>query len=74
MQIAVSSKGFLAAADDSGDVKVLSTFQVYAHKRWRLLLFLLFFNKYEIPCVILVLAIFDIVAWKSWKSFFFQGQ
>lgn len=26
MQIAVSSKGFLAAADDSGDVKVLNIF------------------------------------------------
>lgn len=52
MQIAVSSKGFLAAADDSGDVKVLSMLQVYAHKCRRVLqMFLSLFNKYyEIPC------------------------
>ncbi|ONM28870.1 Transducin/WD40 repeat-like superfamily protein [Zea mays] len=31
-QIAVSSKGFLAAADDSGDVKVYNILQVYEHK------------------------------------------
>jgi hypothetical protein len=51
-QIAVSSKGFLAAADDSGDVKVFSMLQVYAHKcRQVLQTFLSLFNKYyEIPC------------------------
>jgi hypothetical protein len=51
MQIAVSSKGFLAAADDSGDVKVLNMLQVYAHKCRVLQTFLSLFNKYyEIPC------------------------
>ncbi|KAK3159791.1 hypothetical protein QOZ80_1BG0051140 [Eleusine coracana subsp. coracana] len=34
-QIAVSSKGFLAAADDSGDVKIVSTIQKCLYKRLR---------------------------------------
>ncbi|BAD72990.1 putative G-protein beta [Oryza sativa Japonica Group] len=34
-QIAVSSKGFLAAADDSGDVKIINTIQKSLYKRLR---------------------------------------
>ncbi|KAL5670913.1 hypothetical protein ACJX0J_015219, partial [Zea mays] len=34
-QIAVSSKGFLAAADDSGDVKIVNTIQKCLYKRLR---------------------------------------
>uniref|UniRef100_A0A0D3EKW2 Uncharacterized protein n=1 Tax=Oryza barthii TaxID=65489 RepID=A0A0D3EKW2_9ORYZ len=34
-QIAVSSKGFLAAADDSGDVKIINTIQKCLYKRLR---------------------------------------
>uniref|UniRef100_J3KXG5 Anaphase-promoting complex subunit 4 WD40 domain-containing protein n=2 Tax=Oryza brachyantha TaxID=4533 RepID=J3KXG5_ORYBR len=34
-QIAVSSKGFLAAADDSGDVKIINTIQKCMYKRLR---------------------------------------
>ncbi|CAD6239831.1 unnamed protein product [Miscanthus lutarioriparius] len=34
-QIAVSSKGFLAAADDSGDVKIVNTIQKCLYKRIR---------------------------------------
>ncbi|KAK1662880.1 hypothetical protein QYE76_051039 [Lolium multiflorum] len=34
-QIAVSSKGFLAAADDSGDVKIVNTTQKCVYKRLR---------------------------------------
>ncbi|KQK03231.1 WD repeat-containing protein 53 [Brachypodium distachyon] len=34
-QIAVSSKGFLAAADDSGDVKIVNTMQKCLYKRLR---------------------------------------
>ena len=74
MQIAVTSKGYLAAADDSGDVKVLSTLQVYAHKRWRLLLLLSFFNKYEAPLCDFGVGYFRHCSVKMVKKFLFQGQ